>query len=108
MPGKLKRGYVHIYTGPGKGKTTAGMGLGLRAASSGLKVCMFQFLKKRGSSSDNRVMIPNFRVVCFDQVHPMFNKVSGCQSVKVSREALKKKISEDQIREMEKRGKEVL
>jgi len=75
--GKLKTGCVHIYTGDGKGKTTASLGLGLRAASSGLRVCMFQFLKARGSSAENRLEFPNFRMVCLDQVHPMFQKTEG-------------------------------
>ncbi|MDD5669663.1 MAG: cob(I)yrinic acid a,c-diamide adenosyltransferase [Candidatus Omnitrophica bacterium] len=37
---------IHIYTGNGKGKTTAGIGLAVRAAGSGLKVFIGQFLKK--------------------------------------------------------------
>lgn len=69
---KLKTGCVHIYTGDGKGKTTASLGLALRAASSGLSVCMFQFLKAKGSSAENWLEFPNFRVVCLDQAHPMF------------------------------------
>lgn len=42
---KLKKGCVQIYTGPGKGKTTAAIGLGIRAVGSGLKVDMVQLLK---------------------------------------------------------------
>jgi len=40
------RGYVQVYTGNGKGKTTAAFGLALRAAGAGLKVYIGQFLKK--------------------------------------------------------------
>ena len=39
------KGYVHVYTGDGKGKTTAAIGLALRAAGAGLKVFIAQFVK---------------------------------------------------------------
>jgi cob(I)alamin adenosyltransferase len=38
-------GYVHVYTGDGKGKTTAALGLALRAAGRGLRTYIAQFLK---------------------------------------------------------------
>ncbi len=43
--GKEKLGLVHVYTGDGKGKTTASLGLALRAIGNNLKVHMIQFLK---------------------------------------------------------------
>lgn len=43
----MKKSYVHVYTGEGKGKTTAAMGLAARAAGAGLSVKIVQFLKGR-------------------------------------------------------------
>jgi len=43
------KGYIQIYTGLGKGKTTAALGLALRAAGRGLKTYFGQFLKGRTS-----------------------------------------------------------
>ncbi len=42
----MTKGYVQVYTGDGKGKTTAALGLALRAAGAGFKVYIVQFLKK--------------------------------------------------------------
>lgn len=42
---KKKRGYTQVYTGNGKGKTTAAIGLAIRAAGAGLNVFIIQFIK---------------------------------------------------------------
>jgi len=46
----MRRGYIQVYTGDGKGKTTAALGLALRAAGGGLKVFIVQFIKKKKCS----------------------------------------------------------
>ena len=40
-----EKGYIHIYTGNGKGKSTAAFGLALRAAGAGMKVYIGQYMK---------------------------------------------------------------
>lgn len=42
---KLAQGLIQVYTGNGKGKTTAALGLALRAAGREMTVCMIQFMK---------------------------------------------------------------
>jgi len=63
---KLSKGCVQVYTGDGKGKTTAAMGLGLRAAGQGLRVRAFQFMKKDRDSGELKAserLHPNFTIV---------------------------------------------
>lgn len=49
------RGLIHLYCGDGKGKTTAAVGLAVRAAGAGQKVLFVQFLKD-GSSSEIKTL----------------------------------------------------
>ena len=60
----IEKGLIQVYTGNGKGKTTAAIGLGLRATGEGLNVYMIQFMKgRRYSEVDAIEKIPNFTLV---------------------------------------------
>jgi cob(I)alamin adenosyltransferase len=48
-----EKGAIHVYTGDGKGKTTAALGLAWRAVSRGLKVYMVQFMKAPNTSGEH-------------------------------------------------------
>ena len=58
------KGYVHVYTGNGKGKTTAAMGLALRMLAAGRRVVVVQFLKD-GESGEVRLLAGHFGVPVF-------------------------------------------
>lgn len=48
--GSLSKGFIQVYTGDGKGKTTAVVGLAIRALGAGLKIAFLQFFKPDTSS----------------------------------------------------------
>jgi len=59
----LEKSIVHVYTGPGKGKTTAALGLALRAVGAGFKVHIVQFMKgRRYSEIDAIETIPSLTI----------------------------------------------
>jgi len=53
----LEKGYVHVYTGTGKGKTTASFGLAFRAMGLGRKTYIGQFLKGRKCAEHESAML---------------------------------------------------
>jgi cob(I)alamin adenosyltransferase len=52
----LPEGIVQLYTGDGKGKTTATLGLALRAAGHGLRTCFVQFMKRGWESGEQSAL----------------------------------------------------
>lgn len=62
-----QRGFVHVYTGDGKGKTTAALGLAMRAAGHGLNVYVIQFMKGDINYGELKTaeIIPNLTIVQF-------------------------------------------
>ena len=89
----MTKGLIHVYTGDGKGKTTAAFGLAVRAAGHGKNVLILQFLKSRiGNSGEIKsakkigVQVIKFK----NQTSPLFDP-----SVKLSdlKKSVKKAIT---------------
>jgi len=83
------QGYVQVYTGEGKGKTTAALGLALRAVGAGLRVFIGQFIKSMAYSEikalqrfEDQITLRQFGRGCFIRGNP-------CQAdMEVAQEAL--------------------
>ncbi len=80
------RGYVQVYTGAGKGKTTAALGLAIRAAGAGLRVFIAQFIKgARYSEHDalqrlsDLITVKQFGRGCFIKGEPSLEDVEAAR-----------------------------
>jgi len=72
----MTKGLIHIYTGEGKGKTTASFGLAKRAAGHGKRVLVLQFLKSgvKNSGEINSAKELGIKVIKFrNQITPLFD-----------------------------------
>lgn len=80
-------GLIHIYCGDGKGKTTAAVGLALRAAGAGKHVVLTQFFKD-GSSSEIAMLrqIPGIRVMHCKNVPGFFFRMTPEQKEQCRRD----------------------
>jgi len=94
--GHLSRGYIQVYTGNGKGKTTAALGLALRAAGRGMRVVVIQFLK--GETSGEQLFAARYHLFeivqlnkgnCFRQTLDELRPITG-QTLSLAEEKLTK------------------
>jgi len=85
MSKTANRGLIQIYTGDGKGKTTAALGLSLRAAGRGLKVCFIQFCK--GQTSGEHLFVSQY--AAFEILRPGKANLFTATEAQLKEEALK-------------------
>jgi len=70
----MNRGLIHLYTGDGKGKTTAALGLLLRAHGRGKRIVLVQFLKGRDSGELKALeSLPGITVLRYTHDYGFFN-----------------------------------
>jgi len=89
----LEKGLVQIYTGDGKGKTTAALGLALRAAGQGNKVLIYQFLKPPRLNTGERAalsLLPAIRIELLDIQWDMAKSPKDPNAISSAKAAIKK------------------
>lgn len=88
----MKKGLVQIYTGDGKGKTTASLGLGFRAAGRGFQVRMFQFMKAPRSSGEHfsvEKLGDNFQIFPVGRKGFIFNSGPSEEDIRLAENGLR-------------------
>lgn len=77
----LEHGYIQIYTGDGKGKTTASLGLALRALGHGWKVLIVQFTKGDSATSYGEIASSERFSDCLEVVQFGMDRVAYSHNV---------------------------
>jgi cob(I)alamin adenosyltransferase len=89
----LEKGLVQVYTGNGKGKTTAAFGLALRAAGQGNKVLIYQFLKPPSLDVGERFAVQlgavRIRVEALEEDWDMATSLDDTEAVARTRAAIR-------------------
>ena len=101
----IEKGLVQVYTGEGKGKTTAALGLALRTAGHGGKVLIYQFLKPPALNLGERGGIQNIgsiTMLALDEPWDMFESMGDQQAIERVRTAIRKALKKVQTAAHEK------
>jgi cob(I)alamin adenosyltransferase len=87
---RLEKGLVQVYTGNGKGKTSAAFGIALRAIGRGLKVYIIQFIKGGFDYGELYVVdkLPNLKLKAFGRGKFVTQRPAEKEDVKLAEEAL--------------------
>lgn len=84
-----RKGYFHIYTGTGKGKTTAALGLAMRAAGAGLRTYIGEFIKYQ-EYSEIKILRERFSEITLELFGNEGLCINGRDLTDIDRETAKK------------------
>jgi cob(I)alamin adenosyltransferase len=101
----IEKGLVQVYTGDGKGKTTAALGLALRTAGHGGKVLIYQFLKPPALELGERGGLRNvgsITMLSLDEPWDMFESMGDRQAMERVKASIRKAMKKVQTAAHEK------
>ncbi len=87
----MKKGYIHLYTGNGGGKTTAALGVAMRAVGQGKRVVVVQFMKGRKDTGEYKIqkkLGSMYKVYQFGKKQFVNLKKPSSEDVRLANEAL--------------------